>query len=298
MSTPILLLVGPSRSGKTTVGEILVKKHNAVSIAFADPIKRFAKFLFDLSDDQVWGDKKEEIDHRYDIIDKTDRPTHALWDYNTFTTSDNWRNVFSKVILGHSFDEKIDYRFSKKCYTEMFHNSHLDIGNNINYRKHFHLWLNHFYKLCSEGGFTPRKLFQSFAEDFGRKLHKNIWSGYGINIARNLQEGGYKYDRNDGCVLDPTAPLPSLVVITDGRHFNEVQEFARWTNGKIVKIHNPDLEAVQNGIKGHRSEQDYKTIPETWFDGLLINTKDFGFNSLESKVECMFRYFFPKPVIL
>jgi len=63
----IIGVCGLAGSGKDTVADILVKNHGFVKIAFADPMKRFCKEMFDFSDEQLWGssDARNAPDKRY-----------------------------------------------------------------------------------------------------------------------------------------------------------------------------------------------------------------------------------------
>ena len=56
---------GHQGSGKDSCADILVEGRNFVKFAFADAVKTSCKALFDLSDDQLWGDSKNTIDERY-----------------------------------------------------------------------------------------------------------------------------------------------------------------------------------------------------------------------------------------
>lgn len=63
MTTPIVMLVGPGRSGKDTAGEAIARELGGVCVALADPIKRTVKRAFDFSADQLWGKTKDvEVD--------------------------------------------------------------------------------------------------------------------------------------------------------------------------------------------------------------------------------------------
>lgn len=63
----IIGVAGRAGAGKTTIADILVKKHGFVGIALADPMKRFCKELFEFSNAQLWGtaDDKAREDERY-----------------------------------------------------------------------------------------------------------------------------------------------------------------------------------------------------------------------------------------
>lgn len=63
MTTPIVMFVGPGRSGKDTAGEAVARELGGVCVALADPIKRAVKVPFGFSADQLWGKTKDvEVD--------------------------------------------------------------------------------------------------------------------------------------------------------------------------------------------------------------------------------------------
>ena len=61
----IIGLLGKKRSGKDTSGNYLIEKYNFVKYAFADPVKEICRILFDFSDEQLFGNKKEGVDFRW-----------------------------------------------------------------------------------------------------------------------------------------------------------------------------------------------------------------------------------------
>jgi hypothetical protein len=65
MSSQIIGLLGNKRCGKDTSGEYLEKKYGFIRYAFADPVKEICRILFDFSDEQLYGDKKEGVDFRW-----------------------------------------------------------------------------------------------------------------------------------------------------------------------------------------------------------------------------------------
>jgi len=58
MCIDLLFLAGKSGSGKDTVADHLCSGHGFQRLAFADPLKRAAKELFGLTDDQLWGERR------------------------------------------------------------------------------------------------------------------------------------------------------------------------------------------------------------------------------------------------
>ena len=58
----IVGIVGNKNVGKDTLADYLVEKKDFIKYAFADPLKCCLKELFGLTDEQLYGDKKEVID--------------------------------------------------------------------------------------------------------------------------------------------------------------------------------------------------------------------------------------------
>lgn len=63
----IVLISGKKMNGKDTLADFMRQEVNSRKFSFAEPLKRMAGELFDLSDDQLYSqDHKEIIDDRYD----------------------------------------------------------------------------------------------------------------------------------------------------------------------------------------------------------------------------------------
>ena len=60
-------LLGKKGSGKDTLADYLVNTKGFVKYSFAKPIKDIAKILFNLSEEQLYGNSKETIDNRWGI---------------------------------------------------------------------------------------------------------------------------------------------------------------------------------------------------------------------------------------
>ena len=67
----IIGLLGNKRSGKDTAGNYLVEKYGYKRYAFGDPIKEISRHLFNLDDSQLYGDKKEVVDERWNLKPRT-----------------------------------------------------------------------------------------------------------------------------------------------------------------------------------------------------------------------------------
>lgn len=58
-------ITGKAGAGKDTLGDYLWRKHAAVRIAFADPLKRAAQEIFGLSDAETWERDLKEVEIPY-----------------------------------------------------------------------------------------------------------------------------------------------------------------------------------------------------------------------------------------
>lgn len=60
-------VTGKKYHGKDTIANYLVSKYGFTKISFADTLKKSMKEIFSFSDEQLWGNKKEEIDPFWNI---------------------------------------------------------------------------------------------------------------------------------------------------------------------------------------------------------------------------------------
>jgi len=103
----IIGIVGKARSGKNQLAEFIIEEFEKnysrkfYEASFADELKNMCKFQFGLSNDQLWGDKKEIEDERFP------RPK---WKHLDGGTMVYWtpREIMQEM---GSFYRKIDYGF-------------------------------------------------------------------------------------------------------------------------------------------------------------------------------------------
>lgn len=62
-----IALFGHKKSGKDTVASYLCKKYGYTQHAFADPIKHGCKEIFNLTDEQLYGTKKDIVDSYWNV---------------------------------------------------------------------------------------------------------------------------------------------------------------------------------------------------------------------------------------
>lgn len=82
-------ITGRKFNGKDTLGNIFVNNYNYKKISFACALKKACKCIFGFSDEQLYGDKKEEIDKYWN-----ESPRVIL----QYVGTDLFRNQFEKNI--------------------------------------------------------------------------------------------------------------------------------------------------------------------------------------------------------
>jgi hypothetical protein len=87
-----------ARSGKDCTGEYLQKHFGFTQAAFADKLKKAAMLIFELSYEQVYGDRKEIIDPRWN-----DTPRNILQKMGT----ECMRNGYAKDIWVRALEMRI-----------------------------------------------------------------------------------------------------------------------------------------------------------------------------------------------
>lgn len=63
----LLGTLGKKGHGKDTVSNYLVKNHNFIKLAYAEPIKLFCELIFSFTNEQLYGNQKESIDTFWNI---------------------------------------------------------------------------------------------------------------------------------------------------------------------------------------------------------------------------------------
>lgn len=264
MNSHVVLIAGAAGSGKDTVAGIVCKNFNALSIAQADPMKRFVRNLFEFSLEQLWGpsERRNEVDPRLEEGKTWD----SGWEYINSMGCRYWLKNMLKQ--GRSDMDPIKA----------------------------HDLLVEWYKDAQARQLkTPRAILQTFGTEYGRSLHEDVWSNIAMNIARTLLRGGVSYQSNSGTVLSPESN-PSLVLVTDGRFKNEVLNIQA-QNGVTVLVTDPrrhatETDAVEKaGIKGHASEAELNGMPDHFFNVIISNDKTRGLDALESMVKMCFKSF-------
>jgi hypothetical protein len=243
---PIVMLSGPAGAGKDAVAEFMVKNHRAKRIAQADPMKVFVQKMFRFTDSQLWG--PSEL--------RNAPLTIPEWSIPIVGNTGSWEH-HEKTLVG---------AFERHANAWLYDvlpgvsSTEFTRANGALFR-----WLET-WGPGAERTETPRRILQTLGTDWGRKFSRNMWVDYALRKAREMLDAGE-------C---------DLIVIPDGRFRNELLA-VRAAGGSTVKIVSPG-----SGLNGeaaqHSSEIEQKSVPDSWFDVVLINDKSHGLENLEKTV--------------
>lgn len=258
---PEILLFGEAKSGKDTVADFLVKNHGAVGLAMADPMKRFAAQVFGFDEHTLWGPSsaRNSMDPRFY--------------FDTAGESDAWKIareiIYRGAIPSEWIAELMDWKRSNDSFVPAVEKL----------QKWFWLLQN---LAKDQGGLSARTMLQTIGTEWGRYIDDRIWIRYAQRAQRKLVSGGWTYNRSTG--LSPVGGAKyDLAVVTDGRFRNECIEF-KAGGAFVLKVRNPETETLTAGVQGHASEMEQRTIPDFWYDLVVINDKRLGLEHLESEV--------------
>lgn len=232
---PLIGIAGQSGSGKDTAASWIANNYGAITIAQADPLKRFTKDVFGFTEEQLWG--PSELRNQ------------------TLDLSDNVKTII-KNFLAHSED----------WIEEVLPESDLDETlTSLN------SWFNSILSTITEEPISCRKILQSLGTDWGRGQNPSVWTNYAIEMAMALLEGGLAYSRTEG-PIDADTIGPNFVIISDVRFRNEVLTI-KSLNGVVFKIdRRTNKQMVETaGIKNHASEAELTGIPGHFFNKTIDN---------------------------
>lgn len=236
--SPFVAFSGLAKSGKDTAAEALCKGYNGVAVAFADPIKRFLMKAYAMDEARLWGDKKEEE------FQLPFAPEH-----------NELVDAFHSALVSELSEEEF---FDEYGYT-----------------------LGHWAKDYSEGDWVSgRKLMQTFGTECVRQMDPNLWWKTGLDIGRKLLTDNLSYAREKGVYprIPGTAQSPTnLVCFTDARFRNELLA-VKEAGGLAFKVTRPwNAQAkMTKEQKAHASETEQTSIPDWWYDGLIVNDDTVG----------------------
>lgn len=106
----VIGVIGKMGSGKSTVAHILLEKHNFVSIAVADPLKRIVQEMFDIPGECLWGPSEARTGQIREMLQKLGT------DYGRYFDEDLWANKLHNRIKSLR-QKKVDPFFPDYVFT-------------------------------------------------------------------------------------------------------------------------------------------------------------------------------------
>lgn len=96
---------GKKGSGKDTLAEYFINNNNFKRYAFGDPVKEVCRVLFDLSDEQLYGNKKDTFDEKLGVY-----PRELFQKIGTEFGRNNIHQLFPdlKIIKGELWVDKFN----------------------------------------------------------------------------------------------------------------------------------------------------------------------------------------------
>lgn len=221
----LIAVHGAARSGKGEASKAIADAFGFVEVGFADPIKRLLLGVFGFDDEQLWGDRRDEVDPRFAA------PSAWLDAHGRFTAvAGGWeRDVEVQHEL--SWDPDALYRWFRRLAEDA----------------------------PKRGGLSVRHAAQQIGTEFGRDTDPEVWVRYGLRVARALCGGrGYAYDRRVGLQLAKLpsgdgAPAAPGVTFHDARFSNEA--IAVLDRGGIVLKVVRGAPTLKGEAAAHRSEK-------------------------------------------
>ncbi len=230
----VIGLLGPAGSGKDLVADWFVSK-GFVKISFADPMKRFVRSAFGISQEQLWG-PSEKRNWMFDVTES--------WWYEA---------------IGHLGDA------SEEIITKV-----LQEGDRVDGYLKLHEWFSALRKTYPTK-ISARVILQTLGTEWGRRAVDPImWARYAHIIVSKLSQGGlvrYRQDRGMYHLDEGPDKVAAGVIIPDHRFKNEVA-FTRDSGGYVIRLRRLSMEtkAPDIGVVGHQSEAEQAELPDSLFD--------------------------------
>ncbi len=227
----IIGICGLAGSGKDTAADFLVKKEGYVKIAFADPLKRICRDVYDFTDEQLWGPSSErnKPDERYPRA------------HGPFTKDCKCACCGVEAEEDWESGRLFVKRDQPPCH------------------------LTPRYALQLLGTEFGRTCYPNTWVDVALRTAKKVLYQSGI-----LRSVFFNYDAKQGLYVTHTrqGPKPQGVVISDVRFINEVVAINEASGFVYQTTRGFGLEGAAGQ---HQSEVEMRNIPSTLFKGQIDN---------------------------
>lgn len=262
-----IAIMAESGHGKDFCGRWIVANQGFIDLAFADHIKRLCRIVFrEFSDDALWGEP-----------DLRNAEVPVNWEeaeYRLTWGMDDWLMQITNL----SVEERAEYKDMVKQWFDYLHQWSFQDEHSVDTQV--------------KGKLSPRIALQLLGTEYGRAFKQNIWSGLVMTqVVQKLKNKENDYFRHFGLTkLSESRPPINGIVITDCRYLSELED-VKAGGGYVIKIvrnskKGKGNEAELNGIKGHSSEAELRSIPDDKFD--LVLEMDDGAENVYPCLQKMF----------
>jgi hypothetical protein len=259
MKTPIILLCGKAGAGKSTVADMLAKQTGFKVMGQADAIKELARGPFNLTQDQLYGPSESR--------------NAVVPHLNTPSFSDEMRLAAQALEAGQLTAQTAGKHFFCIAVAAMRDKLAAMAPTKAIYTLNQLLaaFLRGAANQAVEEKLSTRWILQQLGTEVGRTFDTLIWTQATLRAAKTA-------------IYEGKAPG---VVVADGRFLSEVLTAAEY-GATIIRIDSSSTLAAAT----HASEAELATIPEHFFDAVLVNDKKHGLTVLASEVQRLFEYIY------
>ena len=256
---PIIIVSGEAGSGKDAISSIIAKAYNGVTVAQADPMKRFVKEVFKFDDNSLWGSSETRA-----------KPINT----DEYTTREGWAMALGRLKFASVF-----------FFKDMFPQADDDFIRlaDIRLEKWFFDLRAHFAVGPNSGHPSSRYILQTLGTEWGRSMKPTMWSSFAIESCLKLLAGEFDYTREKGLILNKDQQGYGCAIISDGRFKDEILAVRR-IGGTTIKVISSEKVELAGGIKNHPSEVQQRTIPDHFYDLIVMNDKSKGLDKLAEQL--------------
>lgn len=268
-TVPLLALAGPKGSGKTAVAELL-ELLGFHTLAYADPLKRLVRAIFDIPATILWGPSEGRDRTRVTFGDPADY-------LQQIATEERHPGGISEVLGPRAPEGRVAMVAKIQAWG------------------------------ASSKPVTVREVLQWVGTEWGRSFDPQLWINLTLRDAETLMCGEHRYSAVNGLRVPPRPPgiqppwPRAPVAITDARYRNEGEAVtlkggALWWLDDTKRNPRDPSDALQN----HSSEPTAEVFKGLIFSSLDRNGPAFGgpdvrdIDPIHEALRAAFGHLFPK----
>lgn len=269
----VLGFMGESNSGKDFCSNWVEKNQSFVRVSFADPLKRFCKWVFEFTWDQLWGDSKYR---NQPVIPRNTGVGPA------------------RVGAGEKFPKEWDhvYELVQKYKSEFTASLYLTAVQKMAYLKVLDKWYEECRERANDGLISARLVLQLLGTEYGRRFKDSMWVDtlYKI-VCPMVRDVNRIYYPEQGIIHSRGYSTPPNGIIIPDHRFRNEMKLSQEYGGYVINLIRLSQQGKENnaekwGIQGHLSEAEQRTIPRDEYD-LVLELED-GAENVYPRLQKMF----------